>query len=132
MKQIVLVEDDAWLAEMYQDVLAQLSGVAVRWAGDAAQALELLDEMPADLILLDMFLPGHNGIEFLHEIASYADTGRTPVIILSAVHEHDFAMSRDRWRQYGVVEYLYKPVIKPPVLIAAVQKQLLAAEASSS
>lgn len=131
MKQILLVEDDAWLAELYQDIFQQIAGVAVRWARDTETALELLNQKPVDLIVLDMFLPRHNGIEFLHEIASYTDTSRVPVVVLSAVHEHDFAMSPDRWRQYGVVEYLYKPKVKPQTLAAAVKKHLLKQEAST-
>lgn len=125
MKHILLVEDDAWLAELYKDVLQTLEGVTTHWAAEANSALELLDTQAVDLVLLDMFLPQHNGIEVLHELASHDDTINIPIVILSAVSEHDFAMSSERWREYGVVAYLYKPMVKPHQLAAAVQRQLL-------
>lgn len=123
--KIILVEDDAWLADLYQTVLESESGCKVLAAASADEALELLDSNSGvDLIVLDMFLPEHNGIEFLHEVASYTDINTIPVIVLSSVYKHDFAMSEERWKHYGVVNYLYKPSTKPKDLLAEVKKQL--------
>lgn len=125
MYKILLVEDDAWLADLYKDILATDANVNVVVASNSADALAQLDaHSDVDLVLLDMFLPDHNGIEFLHEMASYSDINHLPVIILSSVYQHDFAMSDERWRHYGVVNYLYKPRTKPADLLAAVKKQL--------
>lgn len=123
---ILLVEDDQWLAELYRDVLQTLKDCQVLHAADADAALGFVDRYPnIDLIVLDMFLPQHNGIELLHELASYEDSKRLPVVILSSVSQHDFAMSNERWRHYGVGQYLYKPKTKPQDLLAAVKKQLV-------
>ncbi len=125
MRRILLVEDDDWLAELYQTVLEQTGAFQVTWARTAEAALTALDHhADIQLIVLDMFLPSHNGIEFLHEMGSYADINTVPVIVLSSVYQHDFAMSEDRWRHYGVVKYLYKPQIKPQDLVSTVKKQL--------
>lgn len=125
--KILLVEDDAWLAELYQSVLELDTRCKVLVAGTAEAALDTLDENPdTSLIVLDMFLPEHNGIEFLHEIASYTDLNTIPVIVLSSVYQHDFAMSDERWKQYGVVKYLYKPRTKPDDLLIEIKKQLSA------
>ena len=125
--QILLVEDDAWLSSLYQDTLELNPECKVFVANSAESALTLLDEnSKIRLIILDMFLPGHNGIEFLHEMASYSDLNRLPVIVLSSVYQHDFAMNEERWRHYGVVKYLYKPTTKPQDLVVAVKKQLSA------
>lgn len=124
--KILLVEDDAWLAELYQTVLLSEEQCEVAVAGTAKEALGQLDaRQNTDLIILDMFLPEHNGIEFLHEIASYTDLNNIPVIVLSSVYQHDFGMSLERWRHYGVVKYLYKPHTKPQDLLLAVKRQLL-------
>ena len=72
-----------------------------------------------------MFLPSHSGIEFLHEIASYSDVNKLPIIILSSVSKRDFGMTDERWLHYGVVEYLYKPQTKPQDLLVAIKKQLV-------
>ena len=121
--QVLLVEDDPWLAELYKDALETDQGCYVFWAPTAERALEHLDKNPdINLILLDMFLPEHNGIEFLHEVASYTDINTKPVVVLSSVYRHDFKMSIERWRNYGVVEYLYKPATKPEQLLSTVKK----------
>lgn len=124
-KRILIVEDDKWLADLYQVMLSRNPALSVSWAREASEALESLADNVPDLILLDMFLPGHSGIEFLHEIASYADTSTIPIVILSAVQEHDFAMNPEQWKHYRVVDYLYKPHIKPDTLMATINKQLL-------
>lgn len=129
--QILLVEDDVWLAELYQDALQQgIVDSDVRVAATAEAALTAFEERHPDIILLDMFLPGHNGIELLHELASYQDSNCLPIIILSSVPPRDFGLPPQRWHHYGVVEYLYKPETKPFELVAAVQKQLITAEAA--
>ena len=125
MYKILLVEDDTWLSDLYKDVLSADPSTTVLVAPSAGDALSTLDShADIDLILLDMFLPDHNGIEFLHEMASYSDINHLPVIVLSSVYQHDFATSDERWRHYGVVKYLYKPQTKPADLLAAVKKQL--------
>lgn len=124
MKKILLVEDDVWLSELYGKALERMDGVDVLYANSAGSALKALDKESADLLILDIFLDGHNGIELIHELASYSDTRQTPVIILSAVSENDFGMANNRWEQYGVVKYLYKPSTKPSDLINEVEAQL--------
>ena len=118
---VLLIEDDAWLSDLYADVLTQHNVIR---ANNADEALDLIDSKKIDLIVLDMFLPDHNGVEFLHEIASYEDSVDIPVIILSAVARHDFGMSDERMKHYGIVEYLYKPEIKPKIVAERVKLHL--------
>lgn len=118
---ILLIEDDVWLADLYQDVLSHADFV-VHHADSAEAALNLLDTHTAvDCIVLDIFLPSHNGIEFLHEFASYADISHIPVVVLSSVTEKELGMDAARWQQYGVTKYLYKPSTKPDVLLREVE-----------
>jgi DNA-binding response OmpR family regulator len=124
MSKVLLVEDDLWLAQLYKDVL-ESNVMEVDIASTADIALERLDSYLPDLIVLDMFLPKHNGLELLHEIASYTDTAKVPVIVLSSAFKHDFGMPELRWREYGVVEYLYKPLTKPATLALTVKKHLI-------
>lgn len=126
MSKILLVEDDLWLAELYQGAL-QSAGYEVLHSESAGGGLQLLDAHTdsVGLIVLDMFLPDHNGLEFLHEIASYSDCNTIPVLLLSSVSRADFSMPDERWRQYGVRQHLYKPTTKPQDLVVAVKKQLV-------
>ena len=123
--KILLIEDDLWLAELYASALMVEKTCTILTARSATEALTVLDKNPdIQLLVLDMFLPEHNGIEFLHEMASYTDINAIPVIVLSSVYQHDFGLSEERWRHYGVVKYLYKPKTKPADLVTAIKKQL--------
>lgn len=122
MKKILLVEDDKWLSQMYGDAFEGASNISVDVAANADEVFELLDKNKYDLVLLDLFLPSHSGVELLHEIVSYEDTFQVPVMILSSVSPNETAMEKDRWVEYGVVDYLYKPKIKPDYLVAHVKK----------
>lgn len=123
MAKVLLVEDDQMLAELYVVVIEQ-AGHKIRWASDAQKALDLLDKFEADLVVLDMMLPGHNGIEVLHEMQSFADWKSLPVIVLSALNQEDFGLSKSQWQEYGVVEYLYKPAAKMDKIIEAINRHL--------
>ena len=122
MRHVLHIEDDVWLRDLYATGLKRMAETTVHTAASAEAALEVLDSTTIDLLVLDMFLGQFNGIEFLHELKTYSDTRTLPVVILSAVHAHDFAMSEDRWREYNVVKYLYKPTTKPEDLAATIRK----------
>lgn len=119
---ILLVEDDRWLGDMYASALDAVGAITVHRASDAAGALEVLDATDVDLLVLDIFLGEHTGVELLHEMMSYEDCNQIPVVVLSAVHEHNFGMSEERWQHYNVVKYLYKPQTTPAKLVATLQK----------
>lgn len=125
MSTILLVEDDIWLQDLYSQALSRIESASIVTASSAGESLKILDSKPVDLIILDIFLERHSGVELIHELASYKDTRIIPVIVLSAVSENDFNMSHERWAQYGVVKSLYKPNIKPRDLKEAVEHQLL-------
>lgn len=126
-KKVLLIEDDVWLAELYQNAIEEGGKNEVSLAISAELALAKLDEKKPNIIVLDLFLPDHNGVELLHEIASYEDLAEIPVIILSTVPEREFILSKNRWRHYGVVEYLYKPEAKPEKVANSVARQLVLA-----
>lgn len=124
MRTILLIEDDTWLGELYQEAILQIVNTKVLYAKTAEEALSFLDNNKVDLMVLDVFLPGYSGIELLYEISSYNDINSIPVIMLSAVHPQDFGMNRQRWQQYGVIEYLYKPKTKPADITAVIKEYL--------
>lgn len=120
MKSVLLVEDDRFLSELYASCLAK-QGYAVHRASDAQSAVDILDEYGADVILLDLMLPAHNGVEVLQEIQSYSDWQDIPVLILSAQHPKDHYIPR-QWKKYGVREYIYKPDVLPAEVADKVAK----------
>ncbi len=79
---VLLVEDDRDTLEMYAMAL-RMSGFEVRRAEDGLHALvELEQELPA-AIVLDLDLPGINGIDLQKELKAHAATRGVPVVIVS-------------------------------------------------
>lgn len=106
---ILLVEPDRLLARSYAQAL-QNDGHRVLCSPNAQQAIFAADELVPDLVVLELQLVSHSGIEFLYEFRSYPDWQNIPVVILSQVPPAEFV---DNWQllqeQLGVIEYLYKP-----------------------
>jgi two-component system OmpR family response regulator len=99
----LLVEDDDTLAEFVTKGLGE-AGFAVDRAADAERGLELALARPPDLVIVDLMLPGADGLTLIDNLRR---RGRTlPVLILSARHTVD---DRVRGLQAGGDDYLVKP-----------------------
>ncbi|WP_339279043.1 response regulator [Paenibacillus sp. FSL W8-1187] len=107
MIQVLIVEDDVRNAEIHRRFVGKVDGFeAAGVATDGRQALELLDILQPDLVLLDLFLPHVDGLELLRRIR--AGHPRTGVIMVTAAKE----LHRVREAiEGGVFDYLLKPVI---------------------
>jgi two-component system alkaline phosphatase synthesis response regulator PhoP len=82
-KKILVVDDESSLVQLCQIVLEN-AGFEVRGAYSGKQALNLLkDEMP-DLILLDVMMPGMNGIELCREIRNNQKGKRVHIVMYTA------------------------------------------------
>lgn len=78
--KVLLIEDDIWQADLVKDRLTK-EGMEVAVVRDAIAGIEQVDSAMPTVIVLDIFLPGPNGLAFLHELRSFSDTGDIPVII---------------------------------------------------
>ncbi len=110
----VLVVDDN---EMNRDMLSrrlQRQGCEVMVAEDGQNALDLLQEHPFDLVLLDIMMPRMNGYEVLERMRSDPHLRFVPVIMISAVDELDSVV---KCIELGADDYLFKPF--NPVLLKA-------------
>lgn len=85
MKHILLIEPDKILSENYR-LSFQKSGYKIQITHDAQAAIYAVDKIKPDLIVLEIQLASHSGIEFLYELRSYSDWQNIPVIILSLIH----------------------------------------------
>lgn len=118
---ILLIEPDVLLAATYASVLKK-AGYRVRIATSAQSALDAADDMLPDIILLELQLVSHSGIEFLYEFRSYAEWQSVPVIVLSNVPPAEFKQSGSVLQdQLGVVDYYYKPHVSLLKLLRIVE-----------
>jgi two-component system cell cycle response regulator DivK len=83
MSPILIVEDNEKNLKLVRDLL-QAKGYATVEAGTAEKGLELARERAPALILMDIQLPGMNGIEALKALRAEAATAATPVIAITA------------------------------------------------
>lgn len=81
-RRILVVEDDSDLRHLYSSWLS-LAGFAVETAGDGIIALQLVEQDPPDLLLLDLGLPLLRGEHVANELAARAHTREIPVIIVT-------------------------------------------------
>jgi two-component system response regulator QseB len=100
---IILVEDDHELGTAIQRALERLA-YTVTWLQDGRQALIALRDETADLMLLDLGLPGKDGIDVLLDARRHHI--RTPVIVMTA---RDAVEARVRGLDAGADDYLIKP-----------------------
>jgi two-component system cell cycle response regulator DivK len=104
MSRILVVEDNPKNLKLVRDVLTY-AGFEVIEATSGEDGVRLAHEMVPDLILMDLQLPGIDGVEALRQIRT--DDKQVPVVALTA-----FAMNNDRTRAFeaGFDGYVGKPI----------------------
>ena len=123
MAQILLLEPDRMLAETYMQALGA-AGHQVVAAVSAQSAIMAADETTPDIVIIELQLIEHSGIEFLYEFRSYPDWRETPVLIHSHVPPGEFSDSWELLRnELGVREFFYKPHTTLAMLRKAVTAQ---------
>lgn len=102
MERILLIEDEEKLAR-FVELELQYEGYEVEKAFDGREGLALAKARPFDLILLDIMLPGINGIEVLRRIRQFS---QVPVILLTA---RDAVVDKVTGLDTGADDYITKP-----------------------
>lgn len=118
-KTILIVEDESVLNEAYQITLAQ-AGYDIISAFDGKEALELVEEVSPDVILLDLRMPVLDGIGFLKEFDSEQHPD-TKIIVFS---NYDMQKEIDEAYELGADKYILKAWASPKELIKIVKDTL--------
>ena len=116
---ILVVDDQEENRELLSRRLSRL-GYAVHTAGSGQAALELVGEKDVDLILLDILMPGLDGIEVLHRLKANPRTRHIPVVMLSSADQIDMVV---RCVHLGADDFLPKP-FNPTLLMARIESSL--------
>jgi len=101
--RIVVVDDDPTVADVVGRYLIR-DGHSVQSARDGYEALRLIEERPPDLVVLDLMLPGIDGLEVCRRLRASGD--RSPVLMLTA---RDGIDDRVAGLDAGADDYLVKP-----------------------
>ncbi len=82
-KLIAIVEDDANLAIMFQDMLKEQGRWRLQIFSDGREAMNRLPDLGAHLILLDIGLPNLDGISLYKMLRGHSNTKNTPIIVIT-------------------------------------------------
>lgn len=116
MKSILIVEDDEWLAEQYKRVLTA-ADFKVTVVHHALAAIQAVDDVNPDVIVLDVLLTGSTAFALLHELQSYGDTGVIPIIFCTSLANE---LSLENLKHYGVKRIIDKTTMLPDDLKSAI------------
>ncbi|WP_119067047.1 response regulator transcription factor [Aggregatilinea lenta] len=119
MKRILVVDDEIGALTLI-GIMLERGGFEVLKAKDAEQALVVLDHDTPDLIILDVMMPGMDGIELCRVLRQRQETTQTPILILSARGDAKSVMSG---MDAGASDYLPKPILHHD-LVAKVRRML--------
>lgn len=117
MTRVLLIEDDAWLAELEAGILER-AGFEVSAASSGLVAIDMVDESRPDAIVADVLLAGSTVFALLHELQSYKDTDKIPVVLCTNLAEQ---FSAEQLEEYGVKRVVNKTTMDPAELVAAVR-----------
>ncbi|HEU5222269.1 MAG TPA: MtrAB system response regulator MtrA [Candidatus Lumbricidophila sp.] len=115
-QRVLIIDDDTALAEMIGIVL-RAEGYATEWCADGATAVSAFRQAKPDLVLLDLMLPGIDGIEVCRRIRNEAGT---PIIMLTAKTDTSDVV---KGLESGADDYIAKP-FNPTELIARIRARL--------
>ena len=119
-QHLLMIEDDARLAAMVGEYLTQ-SGFVVTHMPDGESGLGALQDKPVDVVVLDLMLPGIDGLEVCRRIRALpGDAARVPVLMLTAKGD---PMDRVVGLEIGADDYLPKP-FEPRELLARIRAVL--------
>jgi two-component system OmpR family response regulator len=122
--RILMVDDDPGIRDVVSDFLGK-HGYAVETAGDSREMEQVLERGPVDLIVLDVMLPGEDGLAICRRLTA---NDCPPIIMLSAMGEDT---DRIVGLELGADDYLSKPC-NPRELLARVRAVLRRAEQRGS
>lgn len=117
--RVLIVDDDRSTAELCAHILRR-SGMQIRQILEADQVIGAVTEFKPDLVLMDLYMPGQDGVSLTMELRERAEAAVLPIVFLSGEQSED---ARFQAIQAGGDDFLTKP-IRPRHLVAAVRSRI--------
>jgi len=110
----ILVVDDHEPNRLLLEDLLEPQGYQVILAEDGEEAIRLVAESQPDLVLLDVMMPGQNGLEVCRRLRVDPETGSLPIILVTALAEREHRL---QGIDAGANDYLTKPIDRAELLL---------------
>jgi DNA-binding response OmpR family regulator len=124
MQKVLIIEPDAALARTYVQALQHV-GFMVTHVSSAQDAVDAADHEAPEVVILELQLAVHDGIEFLHEFRSHTEWRTIPVIVNTNLPKQALAPVQGALAgDLGVAEVLYKPRTTLQQLISSVRQRV--------
>jgi len=120
-KKILLIEDEDFVRELYTRQLTK-TGFQVKTAVDGQSGLDLLNKEQFDLLLLDIMLPGMNGLQLLREFKTKNPNSKMITILLTNLGQE--AVIKEGF-ELGAQAYLIKASYTPDQVVNEVKNALM-------
>ncbi len=116
-KKILVVEDDDFIRDMYYQELTR-AGFFVSAAPNGEEGVKLLQQNTFDLVLLDILMPGMNGLEVLKQIKENPQTQNLKVVLLTNLGQE---ITIKEGFKMGAIGYLLKASYNPDQIVQEVK-----------
>ncbi len=126
-RRILVVEDNPLNREVLAELLRD-TGLTIEMAADGPRALELARSTPFDLVLMDIQMPGMDGLETTRALRKLRGREAVPIVAVTA---NAFDEDRRRCLEAGMNDFLAKPIL-PDTLLATLLKWLPATPQEAS
>jgi two-component system chemotaxis sensor kinase CheA len=117
----VMVVDDTLMVRELQRSILERGGYSVRTASDGAEAIAMLTEQPADLVVTDLEMPNVDGFHLIKSIRAHPGIANIPVLIVSS---HASDEDHQRGLDAGADGYIVKTAFDEAGLLSAVSRLL--------
>lgn len=121
MAKLLVVDDDAYIRELYLKTFKLQPDYEVVTASDGQEALDRLANFKADLVLLDIAMPRKNGLEVIAEMKTKPETKGIPIAMLTNIAEDEHIKKAFHM---GAIGYLLKSELTPEQVREEVGKLL--------
>ncbi len=123
MTHVLILEPNRLLLSSYIDFLTT-KGFSVAGCENAQEGINLADNKKPYVVVVELMLAGHSGIEFLYEFRSYEEWIKVPVIIFTSLHKGEVGINDDALKELGVVAVLDKSKTSLDKLVTQINRSV--------
>jgi two-component system KDP operon response regulator KdpE len=105
---VLIIEPSKELANILCEAL-EAKKIQAFVANSAQGGVIVADKNSPDLVILEIIMPDHNGLEFIHEFKSYSDWFDVPIVIYSDISPAQFETQPQILAEMNIIKHFYKP-----------------------